>query len=422
MSEVFKIQGGQKLSGRVQISGSKNAALPILAATVASGGEFEIANVPRISDTESLLHILQKCGAQVEFPKKNVVRLDTRKFDPALLADCREEIEQMRAAILLVGPLLARFGSAKIPFPGGCVLGKRSCSTHLQAFAAMGANVLESERFLHLEFSRKNLPAKPKVILSEMSVTATENLLIFASCFENETEIRLAAAEPHVKNLCEFLQNCGASIAGAGTHNLKISGGSFSSGKVRVVPDMLEAGTFVLAGVLTGSNIVVEDFAAGDLDSFWQKLAKTGAKFTVRESSCETFPASNLQPVDLKTAVFPGFPTDLMAPFAVLLTQAVGESTVFETLFDGRFAFLFELEKMGAKIEMLNPHQARIFGQSKLNGTQVASQDLRAGAAVVLAALIAKGESEISRVRYIFRGYQDFAAKLKSLGASIVVA
>ena len=421
MSAIFKITGGKKLSGTVKISGSKNAALPILAATIAIREKVRIENLPRISDVENFLKILKTCGAEIQI-EKNSAEISTEKFDPKNLQKCADEIEKMRGSILLLGPVLARFGKIKIPFPGGCVLGARPAEAHLRGFEKLGAEILESEKFLELKLPRDFRPKNSRIILTEMSVTATENLAIFAAATNSKTEIRLAAIEPHVSNLLNFLQNCGAQIRGIGTHFLEIRGGNFRSGKIEICADYLEAGTFILIGILTKSKIKIENFNAADLDSFFEKLEKCGAKFKIGENWCETFPTENFRATNLKTSFWPNFPTDLMAPFAVLLNFAAGESRVFERLFENRFGFLFELEKMGARFEILNPHEAKIFGVKKLRGAKIASQDLRAGGACVAAALAADGESEVSNVNYIFRGYEKFVEKLQKLGAEIAVA
>ena len=327
----------------------------------------------------------------------------------------------MRGTILFLGPLLVRFGEIKIPFPGGCVLGKRSADTHLSAFVQIGAEIIESQNYLHLKL-KKDFPVSKKIVLPEMSVTATENIIILASTLKQETEIRMTASEPHVKNLCETLQSAGAEIKGAGTHNVQIKGGELKNANIEITPDMLEAGTIILAGAVTKGEITVKGAIESQLDSFYQKLKEAGVNIEIYSDYVKIKPPKkDYQAVNLKTAVFPGFPTDLMAPFAVLMTQAKGISRVFETLFEGRFAFLFELEKMGAQIELLNPHQALIIGKSDLKGTLIASQDIRAGAAMVLAGLCAKGTTEISNINYIFRGYENIDKKINSLGGKIIL-
>ncbi len=423
MNKIFKIKGNKPLKGEIKVSGFKNAALPILASTLAISGKSIIKNVPKISDVENFLEILNSLGADISFLDKHTLEIDTDNIKPQIEIN-HLNIQKMRGSILLLGPLLARFKEVKIPYPGGCALGKRPADSHLQAFAQFGAEVIESGEYIHLKLPKTKSNIK-KIILPEMSVTATENIITFLSYFEQETELRMAAQEPHVRNLCQFLQSAGAEIKGIGTHNLKIKGYKLQSAEIKVIPDMLEAGAFILAGILTRGEVLVNNVIIEDFDSFFQKLYEVGINLEINENKKQVRVTQNydqkFKPINLKTAVFPSFPTDLMAPFAVLLTQCNGVSKIFETLFDGRFSFLVELEKMGVKYDLLNPHQAIIIGKSDLQGAQVASQDLRAGAAMVLAALAAKGESEISNINYIFRGYEDIVNKLQSLGADISV-
>lgn len=396
------------------MSGSKNAALPLLAATILTTKKCVLKNIPDVADVRLMLEILEVLGAKYSF-EKNVVEIQTAKIRttkiPAELAG------KMRASILLLGPLLARAGKAEIAFPGGCVIGKRSIHAHAYALEKLGAKNKSTENILKFE-AKKIVPTAFN--LPELSVTATENALMAASLSSDETKIRMAAYEPHVQNLCEFLQKLGVKIAGIGSHTLKIVGArNLKSATHATTPDYLEAATFALAALLTKGKIRIENVVPKQLDSFFQKLEEVGAKFFVGKDFLEIFPTTKLNPTEIKTAVFPGFPTDLQAPFGVLLTRARGKSRIFETLFEGRMNYFFELEKMGARMEMLNSHQAVVFGGAKLKAANVASCDLRAGAAMVLAALSARGVSEISNVEYIDRGYENFDKKLKGLGASI---
>ncbi len=410
----FIISGGNPLAGVVKVSGSKNAALPLLAATILTSKKCILRNIPDVADVRLMLEILKVLGAKYCF-KKNVVEIQTIKIRttkvPAELAG------KMRASILLLGPLLARAGRAEIAFPGGCVIGKRSIHAHAYALEKLGAKNKSTENVLKFE-ARKITHAAFN--LPELSVTATENALMAASLTSGETKIRMAAYEPHVQNLCEFLQKLGVKILGIGSHTLKISGNkNLKSATHTTTSDYLEVGTLALAALLTNGHVKIENVVPKQLDSFFQKLEEVGAKFFVGPNFLEIFPTKKFNPTEIKTAVFPGFPTDLQAPFGVLLTRARGKSRIFETLFEGRMNYLFELEKMGARMEMLNSHQAVIFGDGRLKAANIASCDLRAGAAMVLAALSAKGVSEISNVEYIDRGYENFDEKLKSLGASI---
>jgi UDP-N-acetylglucosamine 1-carboxyvinyltransferase len=257
--------------------------------------------------------------------------------------------------------------------------------------------------------------------LPELSVTATENAVMMAVLAEGETEIRLAAAEPHVQDLCRFLNKLGAKISGIGTNNLKIKGvKKLKGGRYKITGDYLEAGTLAIAATVTKGELTIKGIETNQLDSFWQKMEEVGVEFELSPKSVKIFPSKNLRAIRiLRTAVYPSFPTDLQAPFSVLLTMANGVTKVFETLFEGRLNYLFELEQMGAHIEFLNPHQALIIGPRKLKGLPISSHDIRAGAAMVIASLAAKGTTEISNISYIDRGYENLELKLRSLGADI---
>ncbi|MBU1089981.1 UDP-N-acetylglucosamine 1-carboxyvinyltransferase [Patescibacteria group bacterium] len=418
----FVIHGGKPLAGVVRVSGSKNAALPLLAATLLTSQECILRNIPNVADVRLMLEILEKLGARYSF-EKNVVKIRTTKIKSTRVPS--ELAEKMRASILLLGPLLARAGKAEIAFPGGCVIGKRSIHAHAYALEKLGARNRSTENILKFE-AKKIIPTAFN--LPELSVTATENAVMAASLNSGETKIRMAAYEPHVQDLCEFLKKMGVKIAGVGTHTLKISGRrnlasregkGLKSATHTTTSDYLEAGTFAIAALLTRGKVRIENVVPKQLDSFFQKLEEVGARFFVGADFLEIYPTKKLNSCEIKTAVFPGFPTDLQAPFGVLLTQARGKSRIFETLFEGRLNYLFELEKMGARVEVFNPHQAVIFGDGKLRAANVASCDLRAGAAMVLAALNARGISEVENIEYIDRGYENFEEKLKGLGAEI---
>lgn len=412
----FVIKGGKKLAGEVHISGSKNAALPILCAAMLTDEKVTLHNVPDIADIHSMISILESFGAKAEF-SNNTVQIQAANLKKQDAPD--ELVQKMRASILILGAFLPRFGELKMAFPGGCVLGKRSVDSHTYGFKQLGCEILDDRKGLHLRCQKL---VGNKIILPELSVTATENAIMAAVLAEGKTEIRLAAAEPHVQDLCLFLNKMGAKISGIGTNNLQIEGVRKLHGVTYYITgDYLEAGTFAIAAVITKGDVLIKGINPEHLDSFWQKLEEIGAKFEISEDSVHIFPAEELHAVSmLRTAVYPSFPTDLQAPFAVLLTQTKGVSKVFETLFEGRLNYLFELEKMDAHIEFLNPHQALIIGPTKLKGMPISSCDIRAGAAMVIAALVANGQTEISNISYIDRGYEHLDLKLKSIGADIL--
>jgi len=362
-----------------------------------------------------MLKILEQLGAKTSYENHQVF-IEAKNIRKTNLHS--EEINKMRASILVLGPLLARNKEVRMDFPGGCVLGKRSVHAHTHALKKLGAEVVEEEENLQLKAAKLK---GARIIMAEASVTATENAVMAAVLAEGLTEIRWAAMEPHVQDLCNFLNKMGAKIEGIGTPVLKIQGVTELNGaNHEIIADYLETGTLALAGVLTNSNITLTNTHSEDLDSFFQKLEEVGAKFSLKKDSIQIKPSKNWQAVEkLQTSVYPGFATDLQAPFTVLLTQAKGESKIYETLFEGRLNYLFELQKMGAEIDIISPHQATIHGGKQLKATEIASCDIRAGAAMVLAALAAKGETRISNIYYIDRGYEKLDEKLRSLGAKI---
>ncbi|MDP4007644.1 MAG: UDP-N-acetylglucosamine 1-carboxyvinyltransferase [Candidatus Peregrinibacteria bacterium] len=416
----FLVKGGHALKGTVKISGSKNATLPIMCAALLADDKVTLQNVPRISDVNTMRTVFKALSVKTEWKGKagtadgNTLIIDPRGLKCAPIT--HDLVSKMRASSLLLGPLTAKCGKASLAFPGGCVLGKRSMSAHTDGLRQFKAEIEENEKGITIKGPLKS----GVIIMPEMSVTATENIIMAAVLTKGVSEIHLAACEPHVQDLCHFLNHLGAKISGIGSNSLVVEGVSNISGGIySIVSDYLEAGTLALAAVLTRGEVTLEDVNLRDLDFFFYKLKEAGAKFKFDGNSVTFKPVTKLNAVNIKTAVHPGFPTDLQAPFAVLMTQAEGLSEVFETLFEGRLAYLFELEKMGAKVAFLNPHQAKIFGPTQLNAVPIASCDIRAGAAMVLAALIADGETEISNVIYIDRGYEDLEGKLTALGANI---
>lgn len=411
----FIVKGGKALQGEIKVSGSKNAALPIICAALLTKEKSRLSNIPDIADIHSMIKIVQSLGAEVTF-ENHTLTIDPRNLKNTGIDN--ELIKKMRASILILGALIPRFGEVKMAFPGGCVLGKRSVDAHTHAFRQLGTKILADKNHLHL---KANHLKGATIILPELSVTATENAIMASVLAESKTEIRLAATEPHVQDLCHFLKKMGAKISGIGTNILSIEGVKALKGATySIIGDYLEAGTFAIAAVATEGNVKISGFHTEDLDSFWQKLEELGAKFTLGKDYVEIHPSANFNNIkNLRTAVYPSFATDLQAPFTVLLTKANGVSKIFETLFEGRLNYIFELEKMGAHIEFLNPHQALIIGPSHLKGIPISSCDIRAGAAMVIAALIADGEVEISNINYIDRGYENFEEKLSSLGADI---
>jgi UDP-N-acetylglucosamine 1-carboxyvinyltransferase len=399
------------------VGGSKNAALPLIAGTLLLPGETVLYNVPDLRDTRALLRVLDFLGADTSFAD-GVVRVRTEGVKSRPIP--AEYVSQLRGSIVLLGPLLARFGVAEMSYPGGCVLGKRPVAAHIEAFLQMGAEDMSTDEVLHLQ--GKLRPAR--VILPEFSVTATENILLAASLLPGETTIELAAAEPHVRDVETFIQAAGVEVSGEGSHTVTVRGRKdLKAVEHTVTPDYLEAGAFAIAALVTKGKITINGAVESHLTSFLDVLRRAGATWRCDQNGqILTVDGENsrLSAMHIRTNIFPGFPTDLQAPMGVVMTQAQGVSRIFERLYEGRFGYLYELEKMGAHVEMLNAHQALIIGPTMLKGRTVASHDIRAGTAMVLAALCAEGETIITDVRYIERGYDRLDEKLRALGADIV--
>lgn len=413
----FKISGGSKLSGEVLVGGAKNAALKIIPASILANSSCVIKNVPQISDIEKLLEILSSIGVLCKFENGSVFvdpkNINSQHPDEKL-------VKKLRGSIVLVGPLLAKFGQAVFSEPGGCLIGSRSIDDHLDIFKQMGVKVeYKDEKFY--------LSGKPKaghVVLKKMSVTATENAIMASVFSDGKTFIHVAAAEPEIKDLADFLNKMGAKISGAGTNEITVEGVDELKGvEYEVLPDRIEAGTYIIAGLVTKSEIVVGPIISCHNDLFFKKLKDAGANFEIFEKNgkeyLKTLEYEKLIPQNIDPRPYPGFPTDLQPQYAVLMTQAEGDTEIFDTMFDGRFRYLEELKLMKANTEALNPNKAVIHGPMKLKGAEVSSLDIRGGAAVVLAGLIAKGETIINNVEFIDRGYEKMDEVLKKIGANI---
>lgn len=411
----YHIQGGIPLRGTVTIGGSKNAALPLLAGSILCEGESIFHNVPRLRDIDTMLEILRFLGATVTH-RDHTVTVDATDITNKPIP--HDLVAKLRGSIVVLGPLLARFGRAEMAYPGGCVIGKRPVMAHTLAFEQMGIWNMSTNETLILE----GKPKPGEVILSEFSVTATENILLAAARTEGTTIIHMAALEPHVKDVERFIQATGATVRIVGPHILEVTGVKDPVPVTHtVISDYLEAGAFMIAGLATKGHILLQGVDRHDLISFLGAVKRAGGQYRWHEDGALEVDGRNskLIATRIQTNIFPGFPTDLQAPFGVLMTQADGVSRVFEVLFEGRMAYLYELEKMGAQIEILNSHQALIIGPTTLRGRTVTSNDIRAGAAMVIAGLCAEGTTTITDVHYIERGYEDLEKKLTALGAKI---
>lgn len=414
--EYFEITGGNKLSGTVEVRGSKNATTPILAAALLTREECIIGNIPLIEDVFRMLEILESMGVSVRWLGKRKVAIRAEKVEPEKMDF--EKVKKLRSSILLLGSLSARCDNFSMMQPGGCVIGARPTGTHFDALRKLGVEVTQDGKKYIVEASGKKPGA---VVLKEFSVTATENAMMLAASLPGKTVIKIAAAEPHVEDLGKFLRKMGVKIKGLGTHTLEIEGREALRGaKHNVMPDHNEAATFLILGAASKSPILVKNAREEHLDLVLEKLREFGAEFKVRPDGIEVLPSENLKAAaKLETRTYPGIPTDVQAPFGVLATQAEGKTLIFDTLYEGRFNYLSELQKMGAKTETVNHHQVVIEGPIKLQGMEITSFDLRAGAALIIAALIAEGKTIIRDIYQVDRGYEKIEKRLKKLGAKI---
>jgi len=414
-TEKFIIKGKKPLKGEVEISGYKNAAGAILASTILTDKECVIDNVPFVEDILNLIKILGEMGAEVDWVGPKTVKIKCSSLDPEKLDS--DLINKMRVAVLLIGPLLARFGNFKIAHPGGDKIGLRPILTHLDALASLGAKIEQQREFY--EFKTRGLVGR-EIILKEFSVTATENLMMAAVLASGRTAIKAAAAEPQVQDLGNILNEMGARIQGLGTHTIIIDGvEKLNGGRHTIIPDLLEAGTFVVAGLASGGEIKVKNMMPGHLDVFLDRLKDLGANFEAGKDWIKTFPSVSFQATKIQALPYPGFPTDLQPIVAPLLTQAEGKSIIHDPLYENRFGYAQELRKMGADIDIVDPHRILIFGKTPIRGAIIESPDIRAGAALVIAGLAAEGETIINNIFQIDRGYEKIEEKLQKLGADI---
>lgn len=411
----YRVHGGTVLRGDVTVGGSKNAALPMMAGSLLCSGETVLHNVPDLRDVRSMLSILEYLGAETSF-HEGTVRIRSHGVQSKPIP--AEFVSKLRGSIVLLGPMLARFGVVEMAYPGGCVLGKRPVGAHISALEQLGAENMSTEEVLHLQGALR----PTRIVLPEFSVTATENAVLAAAILPGETRIDIAAAEPHVQAVELMARAMGAEVEGVGAHTVVVRGRKDLSCVTQRVPfDYLEAGCLVLAALVTKGKVRIHGTDPEHLLSFLDTVRRLGGicKYDDQGVLFVDGEISSLHALNVKTNIFPGFPTDLQAPMGVALTQASGVSRIFERLFEGRMAYLYELEKMGAHVEVLNSHEALIIGPTALRGRTVASNDIRAGAAMVIAALCADGETIITDVRYIERGYDRLDEKLRSLGAKI---
>ncbi len=407
------IQGGNALRGRVAISGMKNAALPILFASILVQESCTLENIPNVSDITDSLTILEEMGATVERLSPTSVRIETSNLVQG--TSPYELVKRMRGSTYLLGAELGRFHKATVGWPGGCDFGNRPLDQHMKGFEALGATVTNDNGFIHLD-APNGLVGK-SVYFDVVSVGATVNILLAATLAQGTTVIDNAAREPHIVDLANFLNSCGANITGAGTSTIKVRGVDALHGcTYAIIPDMIEAGTFMVAAAATGGEVLVESVIPKHVESVSAKLSEMGVEVEEYDDSVLVRSTGELHNINIKTQPYPGFPTDMHPQFAPLLCLSGGISCIQEGVWENRFRYVEELRKMGATA-ILDSRTATFVGSGKLTGAPVDAMDLRAGAALVIAGLAAEGRTEISGVKYIKRGYVDFVEKLRALGA-----
>jgi UDP-N-acetylglucosamine 1-carboxyvinyltransferase len=407
------IAGGRPLRGKTKVSGAKNAALPIMAATLLVEGMTEIGNLPGLADIRTMARLLSDLGLKVQL-KSGRARIHSNGYRGYVAP--YDLVKTMRASVLVLGPLVARKGKAKVSLPGGCAIGARPIDQHLKGLEAMGAKVKLEHGYVEVEAPRLK---GAHIHFDMVTVTGTENLLMAATLAKGTTVLENAAREPEVVDLAEVLNAMGARITGAGTSTITVEGVDELHGiKWRVMPDRIEAGTFLIAGCIPGSQIFLEGVRPLHLEALLDKLREAGAKVEVTDKGITLKAPKRLSPVDISTAPYPGFATDLQAQFMALMTRAEGSSVIRENIFENRFMHVGELIRMGAEIK-LEGNSAVIRGVKQLAGAPIMATDLRASASLVLAGLAAEGITEISRVYHIDRGYEKIEKKFRKLGAKI---
>lgn len=409
------IKGGEPLSGKVTASGAKNAALPILAGTLLATKPVRVRNVPHLRDVTTTLSLLRMMGVNVTVGDQLDVEVDAASVSSREAP--YELVKTMRASILVLGPLVARFGEADVSLPGGCAIGARPVNLHVQGLQAMGADVSVENGFIKARAKRLR---GAHIVFDTVTVTGTENLLMAAVLAEGETVLENAAREPEVSDLAHFLTTLGADIEGIGSSTLKITGvDSLGGGEYSVLPDRIEAGTYLVAGAMTGGRVRVEAVSPTTLEAVLNKLRDAGATVETGEDWIELdMHGRRPQSVDIRTAPYPAFPTDMQAQFCALNAVADGVGTITETIFENRFQHVLELQRMGAEI-LLEGNTAVIHGVDRLTAAPVMATDLRASAGLVLAGLAAEGETLVDRIYHVDRGYERIEEKLGQLGATI---
>ncbi|AOY75589.1 UDP-N-acetylglucosamine 1-carboxyvinyltransferase [Clostridium formicaceticum] len=408
------VEKSQPLKGTVRVSGAKNSVLPILAASLLATEKCLLEDVPPLRDVDVICEVLATLGADIKRLNREQIEIRAHKIDD--FEAPYELIRKMRASFLVMGPLLARMGKARISMPGGCAIGTRPIDLHLKGFKALGATITLGHGFVEAKADKL---IGNKIYLDFPSVGATENIMMAAVLAEGQTIIENAAEEPEITDLANFLNKMGAQIKGAGTDTIKITGVEKLTGTTHtVIPDRIEAGTYMVAAAMTGGNVLVDNAEADHLKPIIAKLRESDVEIYEEGNGLRVIGPKRLKPVDIKTLPYPGFPTDMQAQFMALLSVAEGTSVIIETVFENRFMHVSELKRMGADVK-IEGRSAIIEGQKVLTGAPVKATDLRAGAALILAGLVSEGRTEITNIEHIQRGYVDVEKKFRGLGANV---
>ncbi|TAH60015.1 MAG: UDP-N-acetylglucosamine 1-carboxyvinyltransferase [Gottschalkiaceae bacterium] len=408
------VEKSPALKGSVKVSGAKNSTLPIIAASLLSQETCTLEDIPALDDVDVISEVLAALGVDINRHNKNILEINSSKITN--IEAPYELMRKMRASFLVMGPLLARMGKARISLPGGCAIGTRPIDLHLKGFKALGANIEVGHGYVEA-YADKLIG--DKIYLDFPSVGATENIMMAATMAKGETIIENAAMEPEIVDLANFLNKMGADIKGAGTNNIRIKGVT-ELGKTRhsVIPDRIEAGTYMIAAAITGGDVLIENVIPSHIKPIIAKLIEAGIDVEEKEDSVRVIAKNGIKSVDIKTLPYPGFPTDMQSQFMALMSIANGTSVMIETVFENRFMHVDELKRMGANIK-IDGRSAIIQGTDKMMGAPVKATDLRAGAALILAGLVSEGHTEISDIYHIDRGYTDIEQKLSNMGAKI---
>jgi len=418
--EKFIINGGKTLKGEIEARGAKNAVFPILAATLLTDDKCVIDNIPLIQDVFNFIEILKTLGKKVDWLEERKVQVEGKLKESS--PKTKDLIKKLRGSVLLLGPILARLKKFNLPQPGGCLIGARPISTHLDAFKQLGVNIgvkIDKDRE-YFELELKKNPEK-KVILNEFSVTSTENVLLFASCFDQQTEIKIADCDYEIQELIKFLTKMGVEIKQVNSHSFLVKGSSQLKGvEHKVMSDPIEAGTFILMAAATKSELTIKNVETDYLELVIKRLKDFGLPIEIiDENTVKVKPWAVLKMEKVQALPYPGIATDLLPLFGVLATQTEGTTLIHDPLYEGRLRYLDELNKMGAQIIFADPHRAIINGPTELRGVTVDSPDLRGGASLIVGALLAKGETIINNIEQIDRGYEKLEERLQKIGASI---